>query len=163
MSNDPTFAYGSIDDASVEESLANFPEAAVNPFSFCCTPIELLSNDGTDTIISTASGFFFLINGHACLVTSWHVVSGRHFLTHKPLSPKSYVPPRIRYYGLQYLAIAGRGATASPPINMTLTDGLMAMCAMTPLIRGKEIAIWGAQSAIGSLITNDSSRPGFNG
>src|SRR3546814_3355473 len=96
MSNDPTFAYGSIDDASVEESLANFPEAAVNPFSFCCTPIELLSNDGTDTIISTASGSFFLINGHACLVTSWHVVSGRHFLTHKPLSPKSYVPQRIR-------------------------------------------------------------------
>src|SRR3546814_20879295 len=89
MSNDPTFAYGSIDDASVEESLANFPEAAVNPFSFCCTPIELLSNDGTDTIISTASGFFFLINGHACLVTSWHVESGRHFLTPKQIGRAS--------------------------------------------------------------------------
>src|SRR3546814_8384909 len=158
MSNDPTFAYGSIDDASVEESLANFPEAAVNPFSFCCTPIELLSNDGTDTIISTASGFFFLINGHACFVTSCHVVSGRHFLTHKTLSPKSYVPQRIRYYGLQYLYIAGRGAIARPPITMTLTDDLMAMLSMPPIIRGKEVDIWVAPAAIGSLIRKDSSR-----
>src|SRR3546814_13341519 len=83
-------------------------------------------------MISTASGFFFLINGHACLVTSWHVVSGRHFLTHKPLSPKSYVPQRIRYYGLQYLDIAGRGAIARPPITVTLTDDLMAMLSMPP-------------------------------
>src|SRR3546814_15419066 len=69
---------------------------------------------------------------------------------HKPLSPKSYVPQRIRYYGLQYLDIAGRGAIARPPITMTLTDDLMAMLSMPPIIRGKEVDIWVAPAAIGS-------------
>src|SRR3546814_20011541 len=96
-------------------------------------------------------------------VCSSDLVSGRHFLTHKPLSPKSYVPQRIRSYGLQYLDIAGRGAIARPPITMTLTDDLMAMLSMPPIIRGKEVDIWVAQAAIGPLIGQDSSRYGLHG
>src|SRR3546814_2705254 len=50
-----------------------------------------------------------------------------------------------------------------PPITMTLTDDLMAMLSMPPIIRGKEVDIWVAPAAIGSLISKDSSRSGFNG
>lgn len=45
-----------------------------------------------ETPLSTATAFFVDFGGNLLLFTNWHVVSGRHFDTQKPLSKNAAIP-----------------------------------------------------------------------
>ena len=45
--------------------------------------------------LSTATGFFLEIDGVTFIVTNWHVVSGRNFLTKEPLLPTGRLPTHL--------------------------------------------------------------------
>ncbi len=49
-------------------------------------PFQLLTQDQDGRILSSASAFFFETDGDWFLITNWHVVSGRHFMTREPLT-----------------------------------------------------------------------------
>ena len=85
--DDGILKYGGGDTGSASNGNANFAGGFFNGLSFCCTPIELLANDGTDGVTGTATGFFWLKDGQAYLVTNWHVVTGRNAFT-GALNPK---------------------------------------------------------------------------
>ena len=48
-------------------------------------PLQLLTLDQDGRTLSSASAFFFDADGDWFLITNWHVVSGRHFMTREPL------------------------------------------------------------------------------
>lgn len=83
-------------------ALENFSGTAFNSLSFCCTPIELLSNDGKDSVISTATGFFWRHSGVSFLISNWHVLCGRNVFTGEPCSPSGYIPRRVKFYGCSF-------------------------------------------------------------
>lgn len=62
--------------------------------SLVTTPLRL-SYRGTEAGLGT--GFFYERNGRTFLVTNWHVVTGRHFATLKPLSEKGTLPDRLTF------------------------------------------------------------------
>lgn len=66
--------------------------------SVSMTPIELLSNDGKDSTISHATGFFWSKDGRSFLVSNYHVFSGRDVFSDEILSDQGFVPRRIRYF-----------------------------------------------------------------
>lgn len=84
-------------------ALENFPGTAMHSLSLTCTPIELLSNDGKDSVVTTASGFFWKYRGRSFLVTNWHVITGRDIFTGELKSQFGYVPKRIRFYGSSFV------------------------------------------------------------
>ena len=54
--------------------------------------IESRDDNGT---VSTATGFFFEIGDALFIVTNWHVVSGKHFLTKRSLSDANRLPTHL--------------------------------------------------------------------
>ena len=60
------------------------PEHGIRSIYSQC-PFELQMHDAQG-VISTGSAFFFGIDDEWFLITNWHNVSGKHFLTKKPLS-----------------------------------------------------------------------------
>ena len=54
-----------------------------------------LESHDDEGLLSTATGFFFAINDEIFIVTNWHVVSGKHFLTKQPLSHSGRLPTRL--------------------------------------------------------------------
>ncbi len=47
--------------------------------------------------LSTATGFFILIEGRRYLISNWHVFSGRNFFTRKPLNKLCWLPDTIGF------------------------------------------------------------------
>ena len=67
------------------------PEKGIRSTHSQC-PFELHMHD-QEGLISTGSAFFFEIDEHWFLITNWHNVSGKHFLTKGPLSRR--LPTRL--------------------------------------------------------------------
>ena len=105
--NDGVLKYGEADASSVDMAKNNFARASISVFSYCTTPIELLSNDGNDTVLSTATGFFWKRNGKSYLVTNYHVVTGRNPLSGELISNNGYIPERLSFYGSEVISENG--------------------------------------------------------
>ena len=70
------------------------PEHGIrSTYSQC--PFQVLLRDHAETVRSTGSAFFYETDGTWFIITNWHVVSGRHFLSHEPLAN-----PFIEPFGL---------------------------------------------------------------
>ncbi|MBF0268969.1 MAG: trypsin-like peptidase domain-containing protein [Alphaproteobacteria bacterium] len=60
------------------------PEHGIrSPYSQC--PLQILMNDNQG-VISTGTGFFYSYNDKNYLITNWHNISGKNFLTKEPNS-----------------------------------------------------------------------------
>ena len=70
------------------------------PHSKSAFRLESHDNEG---LLSSATGFFFEINDTLYIITNWHVVSGKHFLTNVPLSASGRLPTRL----VAHFAMAG--------------------------------------------------------
>ena len=92
-------SYGATKPEIVNLAHENFVQPAMDVRTLCTTPIELLSKDGEERVVSSATGFFWLHNGQAYLVTNWHVVSGRDPFTGQISSPTGYTPSQFNFYG----------------------------------------------------------------
>jgi hypothetical protein len=146
-----------------DEVIANFPGSVFQALSFCCTPIELLSNDGNDSVIGRGSGFFYLWEGNPLLVTNWHVVSGRNVFTKQLLSANGYIPAKLRYFGLQLNQVGNEIRFARTEWVISLPEDAQSLLAEPPSIDGAEIDIWAAPVVQGSVIEKNSGRKGFQG
>ena len=61
-------------------------------FSQCPFQIQLCNSTG---VIATATGFFYDLDGDTFLITNWHNISGRHFVTNKCLDDGLRTPEYI--------------------------------------------------------------------
>jgi len=62
-----------------------------------CTPIELLSKDGKQDVLSSATRFFWKNTGVPYLVTNWHVVSGRDPFNVDVTGESQYIPAQFNF------------------------------------------------------------------
>jgi hypothetical protein len=60
-----------------------------SPYSQC--PIQILLHDSRG-IISSGTAFLYSFSGKSFIITNWHNVSGKHFLTKEPLSSHRRIP-----------------------------------------------------------------------
>lgn len=97
LSDEP---YGQNVTSVKDHATRTFPAGKISSVSFCTTPIEILSNDGRNEVLANATGFFVVSNGLTCLVTNWHVVSGRDFFS-RELNRKGLVPTKLRFFGAE--------------------------------------------------------------
>ena len=69
------------------------PEHGIrNAHSRCPFEIQMYDDHGH---ISSGTAFFYEIEDDWYLITNWHNISGKHFLTHEPLSPERRLPTRL--------------------------------------------------------------------
>ena len=72
------------------------PERGIrSTYSQC--PFQLLVQDQSGKVLSSASAFFFETEGEWSIITNWHVVSGRSFLDGEPVQP---MPPGSEPFSL---------------------------------------------------------------
>lgn len=69
------------------------PEHGVRSVYSAC-PFEILALDDHG-VVSSATAFFVEFGEVSFVVTNWHVVSGKHFLTKEPIDAGRRVPTRI--------------------------------------------------------------------
>ena len=67
----------------------------VDVFSATAVPVEMMFNS---TTLSIATGFIWIIDDVLYLVTNWHNLSGRDFVTGANLSPTAGWPNRVSIY-----------------------------------------------------------------
>ena len=72
-----------------------FPSEGISPLSLAVTPIFHLANDGTQTVLSHGTGFFWIHNDQHYLISARHVFSGRDPFTDEIMSPNGFTPQRI--------------------------------------------------------------------
>lgn len=134
--------YGSPSNSLIDEALKTFTGGRISHLSSCTTPVEILSNDGKDTVVGTASGFFWHHSGRDWIVTNWHVVSGRNIFT-KALAPNGLIPRKIRVYGWVIKHIAGVQISTSRQIfTYTLPDVVIEKLSVPVQVNGKEVDIF---------------------
>lgn len=76
------------------------PERGIrSTYSQCPFEIQMWDHEG---VISTGTAFFYEVNEEWFLITNWHNLSGRHFLTDKPLSSSGRLPTFIKAKFSQY-------------------------------------------------------------
>ncbi len=144
-------------------SQSNFVGAAVQGLSICTTPIEILKNDGSDEILAHATGFFWSWKGRPCLVTNYHVISGRNALT-GALDPKTaFIPSKLRFYGLS-VTVSGNSVQFHRQlflieVNKAISD----MLSEPPVVNGNIVDIWGLPLPIGIVFGKDPSRRNVSG
>lgn len=161
MSNG-VLTYGDGGTAATSAAHANFAGAGLNGLSLTCTPIELLSNDGKDDVVATASGFFWLHDGRPHLVTNWHVISGRNPFTFE-LGPTGFIPRKLRYYGIS-LTVDGPHVRFERTLwTLELDDEVMAVLEKPPEVAGRAIDIWAVPIAPGIVFGKDPARKAFSG
>jgi hypothetical protein len=158
-----TVNYG--DTSSVIGDLAwkNFVRPATDTLSFCCTPIELLSKDGRDDVLSTASGFYWRYQGRAYLITNWHVLSGRHPFTGSVLSSTGYIPSRFAFFGTQIEIEAGNVAISRMRMIATLGPHFESVLSRPPSVAGRSVDLCAMLIPDGLVFGKDPSRKGFPG
>ena len=92
------------------------PEHGIrSTYSQC--PFELHMHD-EQGMISTGSAFFFGIDDEWFLITNWHNVSGKHFLTKKPLSKR--VPTHLVAKLSSYEVGTGKGSFGVAPHDIPI-------------------------------------------
>ena len=94
-----------------------FPGESVDWGSLAVTPIEHLANDGSGTVVSHGTGFFWRVGERPVLVTARHVFSGTDPFTDAVISPLGYIPEIVRVY--PSFSYPG-GVTRVGPIVVTL-------------------------------------------
>jgi hypothetical protein len=139
----------------------NFIGSALNGFSLCCTPIELLANDGSENVIATATGFFWKFNEQPHLVTNWHVISGKNLFTDQ-LNPNGYLPRRINYYGVSLTVESHKVIIQRQPYTLELDDDMINALSIPPTINGQALDIWGIPISREVVFGRDSNRTGFS-
>ena len=71
------------------------PEHGIrSPYSKCPFEVRILDEVGTG--LGTGSAFFYEIDERLFLITNWHIVSGRHFLSKKSLMHDGRHPARLQ-------------------------------------------------------------------
>lgn len=75
-----------------------FEHADSSGLSFCTTPIFLLANDGTESIVSHGTGFIWRHASQCYLISARHIFSGTEPFSDKLISPNKYVPKIISCY-----------------------------------------------------------------
>jgi hypothetical protein len=154
--------YGGASTSDVKAAQANFPHAGFNAPSFCCTPIEILSNDGKDSVLHTASGFFWLHKGRPYLVTNWHVVSGRNPFT-GALGPNAFVPEKLAFYGIEVATKNGLVVFERRRWVVNFSQGMLDILATPPEVAGKAVDVWCMPIASGIALAKDPTRLNFSG
>lgn len=139
-----------------------FSGSAFNALSFCCTPIELLANDGSDSVISTATGFFWQINDQPYLITNWHVISGRNPFT-GDLNSSGYIPTRLKFYGLSVSTNGKEINFSRRAWALDWNDELSKKFEKPPNFHDQAIDIWAIPIQKECVFGRDASRTGFNG
>lgn len=140
----------------------NFVQSSYNGLSFCCTPIELLANDGSETILGTATGFFWRHEGHPYLVTNWHVVSGRNPFTGQ-LNSNGFIPRMLRFYGMSLDQSDGILNFRRREWILEWDDDNDANLKNPPTIDGQVLDLWGFPLHEGIVLQKDPHRSGFPG
>ena len=155
--------YGMSDPSSMSAANINFVGASINTLSLCCTPIEILSNDGKDDVISTASGFFWSHGSELFLVTNWHVLSGKNPFTLEILSPNGFVPLKFAYYGISYTFEGDLLVFSRERHVMQITDFGSAHFECPPIIDGQSIDIVALRISNGVVFGKNFAATGFVG
>ena len=75
-----------------------FESSSVDAISMAVTVIEHLSNDGSDTVLSHGTGFFWASNGAHYLISARHVLSGLDPFTDNLMSKDGFIPRRVRIF-----------------------------------------------------------------
>jgi hypothetical protein len=148
---------------ATDEALANFPGAATQPLSMCCTPVELLSNDGFDTVIGRGSAFFWKHNGLPFLITNWHVVSGRNLFTGEQLSTRAFIPERIRFFGMTYKMDGLHVRFFRQAWVLTLDEQARELLDRPPQANTVDVDLWGLPIPQDCVLDRDPNRTGFRG
>ncbi|HEI6975265.1 TPA: hypothetical protein SK287_003425 [Yersinia enterocolitica] len=65
------------------------------------SPMQIIMCD-EHGVISTGTAFHYSCNGSVFLITNWHNISGRHFLTKEPLSNNNRFPTYIKIKYISY-------------------------------------------------------------
>lgn len=75
----------------------------MNTTNFASYYLETLVNHGEDIKLSHASGCIYKFNNKYFLISNWHVFSGKHLITKKPLHKTCAIPNKLilRYSTLQ--------------------------------------------------------------
>lgn len=162
MTQPGVLAYGDANFALTDEAFRNFPGASFRAFSLCCTPIELLANDGSDNVLATASGFFWL-GDRPYLITNWHVISGRNPFTGKILSSHGFVPAHFCFYGLELEVTNGIVHIVRRRYQISGDENLPALLSSPPFVNGSPVDVWAFPLQQGTVIKKDPSRTGFVG
>lgn len=134
--------YGSPEQTLLDEAVQNFTDARFSTRSFCTTPVELLSNDGLDTVISHGTGFYWQRNGIDYVVTNWHVISGRNPFTGEMLSVSNgFIPDRIRVHGWKISCHGKKLNMLRTGWTVNLGDEGIEVMREPPRVRGKVVDI----------------------
>ena len=73
---------------------AQFRQTKFDAASFATTPIELLALDGSGTVLSHGTGFFWRSDAKVYLITARHVLSGLNPFTNDPMQEATGFIPR---------------------------------------------------------------------
>lgn len=158
-----TINYGNADPIIVDLAHKNFVQPGMDVRTLCTTPIELLSKDGEERVISTATGFFWLHKGQAYLVTNWHVVSGRNPFTGQITSPNGYIPSQFNFYGISLDVKEGKVSIERKRIRITLGHHAEAVLEKPPVVAGGPIDLWAMPFPNEFALGLDPKRVGFKG
>ncbi len=154
--------YGGTSAAIVELAHKNFAQPPIDPHSLCCTPIELLSKDGHDTALNTATGFFWKHKNQAYLITNWHVLSGRNPFTGKILN-QGYTPSKINCYGTSLESKNGQISIGRTRLTITFGPHMEKTLEKPPMLAGSPVDIAAIMFPNELLFGRDESRTGFVG
>ena len=92
------------------------PEQGIRSvYSQCPVQIQMWDDDG---ILSTGTAFFFKLNEQWFLITNWHNVSGRHFLTDEVLSPSGRTPTFLKAKFAFEVASGGSFTTVAQKVEI---------------------------------------------
>lgn len=99
------------------------PEQGIRSTYTQC-PFQLLTRDYRGNILSYGSAFFFEIDGNWFLITNWHIVSGRHFLSRQPLT-NPFSEPYVLTVKLSSYGVGNgeKGTFGIAPHDIHLYDG----------------------------------------
>jgi hypothetical protein len=156
-------SYGIVTPETTNLAFQNFVRPAMDVRSMSCTPIELLSNDGKKSVISTATGFFWKDGDDAFLVTNWHVVSGRSPFTGKVTTEQHYIPSQFSFYIPRVEVIGDKVAISRQRIEVTLGAEVSEILEKPPLVNGKSVDLWAMRLPPGMVLQRDPHRTGFPG
>jgi hypothetical protein len=156
-------SYGAGSPEATNLAFQNFVRPGMDVRSLSCTPIELLSKDGKEEVLGTATGFFWLHQGRPHLVTNWHVVSGRDPFTSEVMSKEQYVPSQFNFYAPALKLEGEKVIIERRRLRVTLGAEVEGILETPPTILGGPVDLWAMQLPAGIVFGKDPTRTGFVG
>jgi hypothetical protein len=153
-------SYGSPDQGLMDLAASNFTEGRFANRSFCTTPVELLSNDGLDSVISHGTGFYWHHAGTDFVVTNWHVLSGRNPFTGDRLSEKGFFPKKVRIYGWSLMSRGDELEMKRPSWTVDIGDDGLEIMRIPPEVNGHIVDIAAIPITMGSAMEKDLDEAG---